>query len=234
VTFQPEAVEAAVFDIGGVFAYPDYGPVADKMQELGVAEPADVVEYRRAHHAGVRALSDSGEPTREHQPDFWIGYDTAYAGCLGVPEHQVQEFRIAVRSTWNWIHKENVSAFHRLAATGLPLAIVSNNDGTAPQQMRDFGVCQVGDGPLPAVVAIVDSTLEGVAKPDPAIFSPALDALGREPGRVVYVGDTVHADVNGAIRAGMQVVQLDPFEQHADFSHARLPDLSRLVLALAV
>lgn len=232
MTFQPEAVQAAVFDIGGVFTYPDYRPVAEKLTELGVPQPTDLTEFRRAHHAGVLALTKLAGTPREHVPDFWVDYDVAYASTLGVAQDQVNSFRIAVRNTWSWVHDENVASFHRLAETGIPLAIVSNNDGTAPEQMRDFGVCQVGAGPLPEVAAIVDSTLEGVAKPDPAIFMPAIDALAIDPQAVVYVGDTVHADVHGAINAGMQVVQLDPFDHHTDFEHSRMRDLDQLIDAL--
>jgi putative hydrolase of the HAD superfamily len=227
-TFRPDAVDAAVFDIGGVFTYPDYAPVESRLTELSVDPPSDLDAYRRAHHAGVRALSDSGRPTDEAAVDFWNLYDRAYGTSLGVPDPLIDSLRIAMRATWGWVHQPNVAAFHRLATTGLPLAIVSNNDGTAPEQMRDYGVCQVGPGPLPSVAAIVDSTLEGVAKPDPAIFKPALDALGIEPSRVLYVGDTVHADVAGAGAAGMQVVQLDPFGHHTDHDHARMTDLDQL------
>ena len=233
MTFQPDSVKAAVFDIGGVFTYPDYRPVADRLTELGLETPSDVTAYRRAHHRAVRALADAARPTKEDQPSFWDVYDHAYAGVLGVPEQHVEELRIAVRVDWNWVHEQNVAAFHRLAATGLPVAIVSNNNGTAPAQMTDYGVCQVGDGPLPSVAAIVDSTLVGVAKPDPAIFTPALDALGFDPAAVLYVGDTVHADVAGATNAGMQVVQLDPFDDHADFDHAKLVDLDQLVTTIS-
>ncbi len=233
MTFRPDTVDAAVFDIGGVFTYPDYEPVAAKLDEIGGQKPEDLSHYRRAHHAGVRALADSGRPTAEHRPDFWAFYDVAYAEALGVDLDQLDRFRVAMRINWSWVHEPNVAAFHRLAETGLPLAIVSNNNGTAPEQMRDYGVCQVGDGPLPSVAAIVDSTLEGVSKPDPAIFTPALTALGLPPERVLYVGDTVHADVAGATNAGMQVVQLDPYDHHADFDHARMENLDQLVEALA-
>lgn len=229
VTFRPGDVDAVVFDIGGVFTYPDYGPVEERLDEIGVTRPSELSSYRRAHHAGVRALSDARRPTVEHDQDFWAVYDEAYGTTLGVGGHHLAEFRVAVRLGWSWVHEENVRAFHRLVAAGMPAAIVSNNDGTAPDQMRDYGVCQVGPGPLPPVVAIVDSTLLGVAKPDPAIFAPALDAIGRPAERVLYVGDTVHADVRGAVAAGMQVVQLDPFDHHADFDHARCRDLDELL-----
>lgn len=228
-TFASGTVDAVVFDIGGVFTYPDYVPVEARLGDIGVAPPPEVTAYRRAHHAGVRALADADRPTEEHKPDFWQVYDAAYGATLGVAPGQLEDFRVAIRESWSWVHRENVEAFHRLHATGIPAAIVSNNDGTAPDQMRDFGVCQVGSGPLPSVAAIVDSTIEGVAKPDPAIFQPALQALGVDPGRVLYVGDTVHADVMGATAAGMQVIQLDPFDHHDDYDHARCRDLDQLI-----
>jgi len=105
---------------------------------------------------------------------------------------------------------------------------VSNNDGTAEAQMLELGVCQVGPGPLPSVRIVVDSGAIGIAKPDPAIFRPALEALGTDPARTLYVGDTVHADVRGARAAGMPVVQLDPYDDHAGFDHHRVTDLAAL------
>lgn len=237
VTFEPGTVDAVVFDIGGVFTYPDYVPVQHHLDQLGVDRPDDLSTYRAAHHAGVRALTEfadraEGHGVDEHDFDFWVAYDEAYGTTLGIGQPEMRNFRAAVRVDWSWVHRENVAAFHQLSGRGTPTAIVSNNDGTAPDQMRDYGVCQVGPGPLPEVAAIVDSTLQGVAKPDPAIFDPALAALGLPPERVLYVGDTVHADVNGATAAGMQVVQLDPFDHHADYGHARCRDLAQLLTIL--
>ncbi len=237
-TFDPSQVRAAVFDIGGVFLYPAYRPVEALLPSVGIAPPADDAAYRSAHHAAVLALTTavlaSGDDPDETNAEFWPAYDHAYAASLGVATDDQEQVATAVRSAWDWAYEANIEAFHRLAATGLPVAIVSNNNGTAADQMRDHGVCQVGPGPLPTVAAIVDSGLEGVAKPDPAIFRPALDALAvSEPSTVLYVGDTVHADVHGARNAGMQVVQLDPFDHHASFDHTRLADLDRLTRALA-
>ncbi len=232
MTFDPESVRAAVFDIGGVFSYPGYRPVMDQIAAFGLTPPDDIKWYRRAHHTGVRALADRAAAPQEHDEDYWAVYDGAYGRTLGVSDDLLDDLRVAIRIDWDWVHDENVKAFHRLAASGLPLAIVSNNDGTAEQQMLDFGVCQVGPGPLPSVAAVVDSTVVGVAKPNPRIFDPALAALGVEPSEVLYVGDTVHADVAGARAAGMQVVQLDPFDDHTDFEHTRAATVDDVVDAL--
>ncbi|MEM8924042.1 MAG: HAD family hydrolase [Actinomycetota bacterium] len=234
--FIPSSVDAVVFDIGGVFIHPHYQPVEDRMIELGLRPPEDRSIHRRAHHCAVHvlslALAENGTRPDETKPEMWTIYDDAYADVLGVPAEHRPALELSVRRDWTWTHAENIAAFHRLTATGMPCAIVSNNVGTAPEQMREHGVCQVGDGPLPSVAAIVDSALEGVAKPDPAIFTPALEALGVEPARALYVGDTVHADIHGAANAGMQAVQLDPFDDHTAFDHHRLPDLDALEAAL--
>jgi putative hydrolase of the HAD superfamily len=59
---------------------------------------------------------------------------------------------------------------------------------------------------------VVDSAVVGVAKPDPAIFGIALDALGVPASRtVLYVGDSLRYDVAGAVAAGLQPVHLDPY-----------------------
>lgn len=234
--FDPSTVEAAVFDIGGVFLYPHHDQVAVVLDAMGLARPADVLEYRRAHHAGVATLSSRFIEVNEYDPSFWIDYDRSYAATLGVPEEAAADFSSRLdKRAWDWLHEENVASFHELHASGLPLAIVSNNSGAAPSQMIDHGVCWVNQHhDLPTVAAIIDSSLVGVAKPDPAIMAPALYALGLPADRVVYIGDTVHADINGATNAGMQSVQLDPFDQHTEYDHARLPDLAALNQALRI
>jgi putative hydrolase of the HAD superfamily len=48
----------------------------------------------------------------------------------------------------------------------------------------------------------------GSAKPDPAIFHAACEALGVAPHEAVYVGDDLHCDVVGAQNAGLRAVWL--------------------------
>jgi putative hydrolase of the HAD superfamily len=50
---------------------------------------------------------------------------------------------------------------------------------------------------------IVDSTLVVVHKPDPAIFTHALEPLGVEPEQAWYLGDTVAYDAAAADAAGL-------------------------------
>ncbi len=49
----------------------------------------------------------------------------------------------------------------------------------------------------------------GCAKPDPRIFAAACEALQLPPEEIVFVGDDLLLDVEGAQRAGMQAVWVD-------------------------
>lgn len=229
-----EDIDALVFDIGGVFVVPHHELVGEHLRRAGYPVPRGEEPYHRAHHRGVRALSALTDHDEQH-PSFWRDYHRAYVRSLGVDETVLEDARRALGllfgsglPLWSQRLTANIAALRRLADSGRPMAIVSNNDGTAEAQMLEFEVCQIGAGPLPDVCIVVDSAVVGVAKPNPAIFTPALEALGTDPARTLYVGDTVHADVRGARAAGMAVVQLDPFDDHHDFDHHRLRDLHGL------
>lgn len=49
----------------------------------------------------------------------------------------------------------------------------------------------------------------GCAKPDPRIFAAASEALHLRPGEIVFVGDDLLLDVEGAQKAGMQAIWID-------------------------
>jgi putative hydrolase of the HAD superfamily len=51
----------------------------------------------------------------------------------------------------------------------------------------------------------------GRAKPDPAIFHAACEALGVAPAETVYVGDDLQLDVQGAQAAGLRAVWMNRF-----------------------
>jgi HAD superfamily hydrolase (TIGR01549 family) len=53
----------------------------------------------------------------------------------------------------------------------------------------------------------------GTAKPDPAIFKMACDALQIAPAEAIYVGDDLILDVEGAQKAGLRAVWMNRFER---------------------
>jgi FMN phosphatase YigB (HAD superfamily) len=239
-----DAIDAVVFDIGGVFLIRHPDPVRNGMGRGGFTMPLDEgTLYHDAHYHAVRALTNviGDGNINEYSREFWINFEHAYLGFLGVGHDEIEQatevmftevFKKEAHPIWRMFLQNNIDAFKRLGASGMPIAIVTNNDGTAEAQMRDFGICQIGDGPLTSVAAIVDSGILKIAKPEPAIFTPVLEALGTDAARTLYVGDTVHADVVGATRAGMPVVQLDPLGLHHDLPHTKAVGVAEVVALL--
>jgi putative hydrolase of the HAD superfamily len=93
-------------------------------------------------------------------------------------------------------------ALAALRERGLGLVCVSNWDCSLPRVLEGCGLASALDG-------VVTSASAGARKPDPAIFEPALDITGCEPGGLVHVGDTAGEDVAGARAAGARALLLD-------------------------
>src|SRR4029077_4151183 len=125
-----------------------------------------------------------------------------------------------------------VAGLRALVATEVPVAVVSNSDGNVEAILRERRLCQVGEGDGICVAVIVDSHHVGAEKPDPRVFTPALDTLGVVPADALYVGDMVWADVVGARAAGMRPVHMDPYDFCAAADHEHVYSLSEVVTLL--
>ena len=227
-------IQAVLVDVGGVLVLPDHDRIAGAFDRAGVQ--VDPGRLDRAHYAGVAALTEFTEGDR----DIWIAYNRAYARACNTPEDAVDEVvehllnEFATGEVWRRIVPGSVDALRHLGALGVRLAIVSNADGNAEQRLRDDAICQVGPGRGAPVEAILDSTVIGIAKPDPRIFDLALDRLGVASARAIHVGDTPGADVDGARAADVHPVLVDPYDFHAHLDVDRvvsLPDVIELVRA---
>jgi putative hydrolase of the HAD superfamily len=90
-------------------------------------------------------------------------------------------------------------ALRALRAGGRRLVVVSNWDFSLHERLAETGLDALVDG------AIASAEL-GVAKPERAIFEHALALAGVAAERAWHVGDSVEADVRGAIAAGVRPV----------------------------
>jgi HAD superfamily hydrolase (TIGR01549 family) len=83
----------------------------------------------------------------------------------------------------------------------LPLALLTNNPFGAEVLNRHGLDADVFD-----CVVIADPL---VRKPDPQAFAPVIDALGLPPEAIAYVGDSIPADIEGALNARLRPVWID-------------------------
>ena len=205
------AIEAVLFDIDGTLL--DH----DLAMERGLA--AAVVEIRPDLPDEELAGLLSEWLRLEH-----LHYETYLAGeislaeqrrrrargllaALGVPEpeaHELDEwfagYLAHYRAAWR-LFDDVVPALDALGKRAA--GVVTNADLELQRaKLERFGL----DRRLPALVA---SSEDGVAKPEPAIFRRAAAAIGLPPERVAYVGDRLDTDARGAAAAGMAGIWLD-------------------------
>ena len=217
-------VSAILLDAGGVLIFPQPDLFRPPLRALGMSP--DVAAFERAHYQAMLAQDLAGTPpvAGTWWREYLVGY---FAGC-GVAQDQCRELATEVAAAtagqaWTHVGTGARAGLRALAALGLPIGIVSNSDGSVQSELRRLGLCyapdapdtpEVPDGPdatgIPVGV-VIDSAVVGVAKPDPAIFGIALDALGvPASGTVLHIGDSLRYDVAGALAAGLQPVHLDP------------------------
>ena len=226
--------DAVLFDAGGVLILPD--PIAIGSVVDAWVGRLPIHRFHRAHYTGLHALESRALEgvTRTVETLDWTVYRRAYVTSLGVADCDVEAAVAALGRIWSpglWRYRieESFAALWRLAQRGVPIGIVSNANGQVEGTLAAEGVCQVGRGAGVPVSCVIDSHVAGVAKPDPAIFVPALAALGgvaRE--RVAYVGDSYINDVEGASAAGLVPLQLDPYGLYAHMGHERIASLHDL------
>ena len=244
-------VSAILLDAGGVLIFPACNLVLPPLQAAGLAP--DVAALEQAHYLAMAAQDTAAVlPTAS---TWWHQYLLSYVAACGVAKAgrdglAAQIVQASRGQNWTHVGTGATAGLRHLAALGVPMGVVSNSDGTVQAELRRLGVCCTSDGQddrpdddqdqpgqggqgVPVGV-IVDSAVAGVAKPDPAIFGIALEALGVPASKsVLHVGDSVRFDVAGALAAGLQPVHLDPFGVcPAPGGHphvATLQDLARIL-----
>jgi putative hydrolase of the HAD superfamily len=212
------APSAILLDAGGVLVFPEPARVLPPLHAAGFTP--DLATLERAHYRAM-AVQDAA-PLPPATATWWRDYLLTYIASCGVPEAQhealVAQIHQGVRGhSWAHVGLGAVDGLRAVAALGLPMGVVSNSDGTVEADLCRLGVCYATERTertrtgVPVGI-VIDSAVVGVAKPDPAIFSFALDALGVPPSEaVLHVGDSLRYDVAGALAAGLQPVHLDPY-----------------------
>jgi len=200
-------ITAVVFDLGGVLI--DWDPrylfrklMAEEeieafLGEIGFREWNHAQDAGGSWDAAVEELADR----HPYRRDLIAAYPDRFAETLGGPIEGSVEL---------------LDELHRSGTTRL-LALTNWSSSTFPHALATFDFLDRFEG-------IVVSGVEGVAKPDPALFRILLDRHGLVPDETVFVDD---APVNIAAAQALGLVALqftEPEQLRADFSRLGLLD----------
>jgi HAD superfamily hydrolase (TIGR01509 family) len=209
---QVQAIDGVLFDYGQTlvtFAYPkaellevigNFRPTIEEV--LGApAPPAEVILDQVFMPLEQYVSSES-----EDEVDWLEATRASWERAgLSLPDGLLYEIVDAEQMCWDRIATLDPSAvpvLSQLRSLGIRRAICSNAP-FPPEMMRR----QVGSNGISALMdGVVFSSMIGRRKPAPEIYEAALNVIGVEPARVLFVGNRVVEDYEGPRSLGMRAV----------------------------
>jgi len=227
-------VRAVFFDAGNTLTYLDLAWIAARLREDGWDMDEESLFYGQcvASYEASRMALLMKYPT---DSDRQVPYFSRVLELAGIPKDFTEDCAMILAEE----HKRSIlwrnvppfvhATLDELKNRGYILGVVSNTDGRLKAlldrtRLTRFFKC------------IIDSSVVGVEKPHPAIFERAVEAVETEPSSCIYVGDIYAVDIEGARRAGLGGVLLDPMRLHNEFDCVKitkLPDLLDLLPPVA-
>ena len=172
-------VSAVVFDLGGVITESPMIAFAAYEREAGLPDGL------------IRQLNstdpDSNAWARFERNELDVaGFSAAFEAEAAALGHRLDAGRVlaALRGE---VRPAMVEAIRRLRAHGLPLGMVSNNVSPMERGGRMDDILDMFD-------VIVESSIEGIRKPEPEIYQRALERLSEAVGRRIEAADCAYLD----------------------------------------
>ena len=172
-------VSAVVFDLGGVLTESPMTAFAAYEAEAGLPD-------------GLIRQLNSTDPDRNAWARFErneldvAGFSAAFEAEALAVGHRLDASRV-LAALHGDLRPMMVAAVRRLRDAGLPLGLLSNN--VAPMERTG----ELGEL-LDLFDAVVESSVEGVRKPEPEIYRRALTRLSEAVGRPIEATDCAYLD----------------------------------------
>jgi putative hydrolase of the HAD superfamily len=172
-------VSAVVFDLGGVLTDSPMHAFAASEAEAGLPDGL------------IRRLNSTDPHTNawarfERNELDVAGFSAAFEAEALAAGHRVDAARVLAALSGE-LRPAMVAAVRRLRDAGFPLGLLSNNVGPMERQGRLGELLDLFD-------AIVESSVEGVRKPEPEIYTRALTRLSDAVGRPLAAADCAYLD----------------------------------------
>ena len=220
--------EAVVFDFYGTLAESDGAGlrVADLLTEHGYELTPDIA--RRYWQDGLDGIEhDEHSISRDH----YVAWQTLrlhnLLGECGVGEVDadliVSKLRAHGAGPRMHAYDDAAEVLAKLRADGILVAVCSNWDWDLAEAVAEAGLAEHVD-------LLVSSAWVGARKPHSRIYLHTLEALGVDPERTLFVGDTWNCDVDGPTEHGLKPVYVR--RAHREPDHTAPDEMPAHVVSL--
>lgn len=137
-------------------------------------------------------------PDRTNQ-EFYKHFNSELLYALGIiPTKKIIDNIFKSCSYLPW---EKFDDTRILQEIDIPIGIISNFNSTLRQKLASFFGSVFKD-------VLVSEEL-GVSKPDKVFYDKAIECIGVDPHKILYVGDSVKLDIEPALNIGIQSLLID-------------------------
>jgi len=214
------AIKAVLFDAGNTLltpAIPESQVLSEAAACFGISIDAAVIEKHipamYEYYEILFAQDNSVWSTEKRAADIWMSMYHHICGLLGitefVPEIARKGYEVYLKPTSWALFDDVMPTLLALKSKEKQLGIISNWDKSLEGIIDGMGLRH-------HFGTVLSSAAVEMYKPHPAIFELALRKLGVKNNESMYVGDHIHADVKGALQAGMTAVLIDREDRHSD------------------
>jgi len=196
-----DPIVAVTFDVGQTLTSLDTTMLAIRVRAMGVEidEGSIAGALDRAwqdYNAAVKSAPASG--TWKTFMSSLLAHAGARTDALGEVVERLW-LEQPQRNLWRRPVPGMIDVVDALNAWGVPVGVVSNSEGRLAELLQELGWRD-------KFRVVADSGKLGIEKPDVRIFEYACRALGVPLHRTVHIGDSLAADVEGAMAAGMRAI----------------------------
>lgn len=208
--------DVLLLDAGNTLVFLDHAALAQAALDAGISVSAEALF--RAEPTAKRAYEAKMQGGMSQLDGWMLHMQVIYETAGLAPEAATRASEAAWRAhrvfnLWRKVPTELPDALARAKAAGLRLGIISNAEGTLMELLDRLDLSQFFEH-------VIDSELEGVRKPNPAIFELGLSRMGVAAERAMYAGDIPKVDVDGARAVGMQAALIDALDHYPDYHDA--------------
>lgn len=221
-------IDTVFLDAGGVLCHPSWTRVADALVRHGA--PATAPALAAAEQKATKDIDNASTiGATDDRARGWL-YFNLVLHHAGIAQNAGTDAALAelrdyhrIDNLWEHVEPDVIPTLAALRDRDLKLVVVSNANGRLRHLFDRLDLTKWFDH-------VLDSHEWGVEKPDPRLFTLALEQSRADAARTVHVGDLYHVDVVGARNAGLRDgILLDLAGLYEDVDCPRITSLAALV-----
>jgi beta-phosphoglucomutase len=224
-TPEPEfRYDAVIFDVGGtLLGFYDRVPFQEFLVHAGLpATDEDARQFHRRLVSIIVAQRDAAQGLGADEAELYGWWHENFSRTWPDRPDLVEEMlHWLFAGRFDRLFADVLPALEALQAVGMPMGVLSNFGTQLRDLLRRFDLLRYFE-------FVVVSAEVGLAKPDSRIFQLAVDKCGRPANCLLYVGDHVGDDIQGAWGAGLAAVLIDRGDRRGDVLCPRIHSLLEL------